>query len=75
MTSPALSVVIVSWNVRELLARCLFSLCADLDASRLEARVIVVDNASHDGTPEMIRAQFPRVGLIARDDNLGFASL
>ncbi len=38
-----------------------------------QARVIVVDNASRDGTPEMIRAQFPRVELIAREDNLGFA--
>jgi N-acetylglucosaminyl-diphospho-decaprenol L-rhamnosyltransferase len=73
MTPPALGVVIVSWNVRELLARCLSSLFADLDASRLTARVIVVDNASRDGTPAMIRAQFPRVELIAREDNLGFA--
>ncbi len=78
MTSSALGVVIVSWNVRELLARCLTSLFADLDAahlhaSHLAARVIVVDNASWDGTPEMIRAQFPRVELIAREDNLGFA--
>jgi N-acetylglucosaminyl-diphospho-decaprenol L-rhamnosyltransferase len=79
MTSPvlrvaAVSVVVVSWNVRELLARCLNSLFADLDASHLHARVIVVDNASRDGTPETIRAQFPRVELIARDDNLGFAA-
>ena len=73
MTSSALSVVIVSWNVRELLARCLSSLFADLEASHLPAHVIVVDNASRDGSPEMIRAQFPRVELIARDDNLGFA--
>jgi N-acetylglucosaminyl-diphospho-decaprenol L-rhamnosyltransferase len=73
MTSPALGVVIVSWNVRELLARCLSSLLADLDASHINARVIVVDNASRDGTPDMIRAQFPRVELIARVDNLGFA--
>jgi len=74
MTSPVLSVVIVSWNVRELLARCLSSLFADLDASHLNARVIVVDNASRDGTPDMIRAQFPRVELIARADNVGFAA-
>jgi N-acetylglucosaminyl-diphospho-decaprenol L-rhamnosyltransferase len=79
MTSPALgvaavSVVIVSWNVRELLARCLSSLFADLDASHLPARVIVVDNASRDGTPEMIRSQFLGVELIAREDNLGFAA-
>ena len=74
MTSSALSVIIVSWNVRELLARCLSSLFADLDASHLSARVIVVDNASRDGSPGMVRVQFPRVELIAREDNLGFAA-
>src|SRR5512136_2348690 len=73
MRDEQLGLVIVSWNVCELLARCLSSLFADLDASHLAARVIVVDNASRDGTPEMIRAQFPRVELIARNDNLGFA--
>lgn len=74
MSAESLGVVIVSWNIRELLAQCLSSLVADLDASRLAARIIVVDNASHDGSPEMIRAQFPRVELIARDDNAGFAA-
>ena len=73
LSVAALSVVIVSWNVRELLARCLSSLFADLEASHLNARVIVVDNASRDGTPEMIQSQFPWVELIALDDNLGFA--
>lgn len=73
MTPPALGVVIVSWNVRDLLARCLSALFVELDRAALEARVVVVDNASHDGSPEMIRLQFPRVELIAREDNLGFA--
>jgi N-acetylglucosaminyl-diphospho-decaprenol L-rhamnosyltransferase len=73
MSDEQLGVVIVSWNVRDLLARCLTSLFADLDRSHLAARVVVVDNASHDGSPDMIRAQFPQVELIAREDNLGFA--
>ncbi len=59
--------------MRELLARCLETLFADLDASTLQARVIVVDNASHDGSPDMLRAKFPRVELIASETNLGFA--
>jgi N-acetylglucosaminyl-diphospho-decaprenol L-rhamnosyltransferase len=73
MSDEQLAVVIVSWNVRDLLARCLYSLYAELDRSRLPARVAVVDNASYDGSPDMIRAQFPQVELIAREDNLGFA--
>ncbi len=69
-----LAVVIVSWNVRELLTGCLRSLLTDLDRSGLEAQVWVVDNASSDGTPEMVAAQFPTVRLIASRENLGFAA-
>ena len=69
----SLAVVIVSWNVRDLLARCLDSLFRDLDESGVDARVLVVDNASTDGSVEMIRAKFPRVELIASEQNLGFA--
>ncbi len=73
MSQLQLGVVIVSWNVRELLARCLQTLLADLHASSITARVVVVDNASRDGSPDMVRAQFPPVELIARSDNPGFA--
>ncbi|MGD2143538.1 MAG: glycosyltransferase family 2 protein [Anaerolineae bacterium] len=69
-----LTVVIVSWNVRELLASCLGSLLVDLERSRLEAAVLVVDNASADGTPEMVSDVFPDVDLIANEENLGFAA-
>jgi N-acetylglucosaminyl-diphospho-decaprenol L-rhamnosyltransferase len=68
-----LAVVIVSWNVRDLLASCLRSLFADLERSQLAAPVWVVDNASSDGTPEMVAASFPDVRLIASKTNLGFA--
>jgi N-acetylglucosaminyl-diphospho-decaprenol L-rhamnosyltransferase len=68
-----LAVVSVSWNVCDLLARCLDSLYRDLDSSKVVARVLVIDNASTDGSVEMIRAKFPRVELTARDVNLGFA--
>jgi hypothetical protein len=71
---PRLTVVVVSWNVRELLASCLGSLSADLQRSGLKAAVWVVDNASADGTPEMVADAFPDVHLIARDENLGFAA-
>ncbi|HET91451.1 MAG TPA: glycosyltransferase family 2 protein [Chloroflexi bacterium] len=69
---PDLAVVIVSWNVRDLLEMCLGSLCADLEQSGLEAQVWVVDNASADGTPDMVAQAFPSVRLIASDENLGF---
>lgn len=68
-----LGVVIVSWNVRDLLARCLESLIADLDSASIPARIIVVDNASRDGSVETIRSRFPRVEVITSDENLGFA--
>lgn len=69
-----LAVVIVSWNVRDLLCTCLHSLFADLDRSGLSAQVWVVDNASTDGTPEMVAAEFSNVRLIASRENLGFAA-
>jgi N-acetylglucosaminyl-diphospho-decaprenol L-rhamnosyltransferase len=71
---PHLAVVIVSWNVRELLRACLRSLFADLATSGLQADVWVVDNGSTDGTPAMIAGEFPAVQLVASDKNLGFAA-
>jgi N-acetylglucosaminyl-diphospho-decaprenol L-rhamnosyltransferase len=68
-----LAVIIVSWNVKELLAHCLASLFEGLAGSGLDAEVWVVDNASHDGSAEMVRLQFPQVRLIASQENLGFA--
>lgn len=68
--SDALAVVIVSWNVRELLLGCLASLQAALGGE--PARVIVVDSASADGTAEAVRAAFPWVELIACEENVGY---
>lgn len=64
------SVVIVSWNVRTLLEACLQSI---YNASReLNFEVFVVDNASYDGSPQMVAQKFPNVRLIANKDNVGF---
>jgi len=65
-----LSIVIVSWNVCDLLRQCLRSILANLQACELE--IIVVDNASGDDSVEMVRAEFPAVRLIANDQNRGF---
>lgn len=73
MTPLDLAVVIVSWNVRDLLARCLRSAGDSLAGSGLSWRIVVVDNASTDGTPAMVRRAFPQVTLIALSENRGFA--
>jgi GT2 family glycosyltransferase len=70
--APGLDVVIVSYRCRELLRGCLEALRAHPPSSRM--RVIVVDNASADGTVEMVRSEFPEVELIASPSNLGFAA-
>ncbi|MCB0214729.1 MAG: glycosyltransferase, partial [Anaerolineae bacterium] len=70
---PDLAIVIVSWNVRDLLADCLRSVEADLARSQLDGEIWVVDNASHDGSAAMVRQSFPAVRLIASEQNLGFA--
>jgi GT2 family glycosyltransferase len=66
------SFVIVSWNAKDYLRKCLRSL-ADACA-RLEHEVIVVDNGSSDGSPEMVEAEFPEVRLIRNAHNAGFAA-
>ena len=67
-----LDVVIVAHRTRELLRRCLDSLRAYPPAT--EMKVVVVDNASGDGTAEMVRADYPDVELIEASRNLGFAA-
>ena len=69
-----LIVIIVSYNTRDLLSDCLESVFAGLERSCLEGAVWVVDNASRDGSAEMVRRKFPNVHLIALDENLGFAA-
>jgi GT2 family glycosyltransferase len=70
-----LAVIIVSWNVRELILEAIRTLRADLATSGLTARVYVVDNASADGTAEAIRAErWPDVTLIESPRNVGFGA-
>jgi N-acetylglucosaminyl-diphospho-decaprenol L-rhamnosyltransferase len=66
------SVVIVNYKVRDLLRDCLRSLEHDLGV--LQGEVWVVDNASCDGSVEMVRAEFPWVRLIPNEDNLGYGA-
>ena len=66
-----LSVIVVNWNTEELLGRCLASLFSqDLP---VPFEVIVVDNASTDGSADMVRRRFPQAEVMASPENLGFA--
>ena len=68
-----LSIIIVNYNTRQLLDDCLTSIFeAEEPAGGLE--VIVVDNASSDGSQEMVREKFPTVQLIASEVNRGFSA-
>jgi GT2 family glycosyltransferase len=66
-----LSIVIVSWNTRDLLRECLESVYKY--TSKITFEVFVVDNNSSDGSPEMVCTLFPRVNVIANDYNAGFS--
>ncbi|MDE0599526.1 MAG: glycosyltransferase, partial [Dokdonia donghaensis] len=66
-----LSIVIVNYNVKDYLHLCLDSVTASIQ--NLDAEIIVVDNASIDGSAAMVRDLFPQVILIANKDNVGFS--
>ncbi|MCX5726379.1 MAG: glycosyltransferase family 2 protein [Candidatus Saganbacteria bacterium] len=66
-----LSIVIVNFNTRDLLRKCLMSIYTKLKELDLEA--IVVDNASSDDSARMVKQEFPQVKLVANNENLGFS--
>jgi N-acetylglucosaminyl-diphospho-decaprenol L-rhamnosyltransferase len=70
---PSVAIIIVSWNTRELLHRCVESVHSSLRGSGIDYSLVVVDNASSDGTPAMLQAAHPEVLLIESGRNLGFA--
>ena len=67
---PTLSIVVVSYNTREMTLDCLRSIRAE---TRTPHEVVVIDNASSDGSAEAVAAEFPEVVLMAEADNHGFA--
>jgi N-acetylglucosaminyl-diphospho-decaprenol L-rhamnosyltransferase len=70
-----LSIVIVSWNVKDLLRVCLQSALQSTEARHgpgLTSEVVVIDNASSDNSAEMVRQDFPAVRLVANAENVGF---
>ena len=71
LRSPEVSVIIVSYNTRDMTLACLESIHAETTGA---FEVVVVDNASSDGSAEAIRARFPQVRLLAESVNHGFAA-
>lgn len=71
MDLPFLYAVILGWNRHQDTLECIHSLLK-MDYPNL--KVLVVDNASSDGTPERVRATFPQLELIINEENLGFAA-
>ena len=67
---PVVSILVISYNTREMTLACLASVVAE---TSVPYELIVLDNASTDGSTEAIAAAFPDIQLIASADNLGFA--
>ncbi|MBI3048983.1 MAG: glycosyltransferase family 2 protein [Acidobacteria bacterium] len=67
---PEVSVVVATWNGREYLQPCLEAVAVQ---EGIDAEIILVDNASTDGTVDFVRARFPRVRIVALRENCGFA--
>lgn len=72
MSPPVLSVVVLSWNTKDLTRACLRALFAE--TPRHPREVIVVDNGSQDGSADAIAAQFPQVRLLRNPDNRLYAA-
>lgn len=72
VNNPRLSIIIVNWNTRDLLANCLLSVYQNPPSATFD--IWVVDNASTDTSPAMVREQFPLVNLIENKENRGFAA-
>jgi len=71
---PVLSIIIVNWNTRELLAQCLESVSKEVSGlGSLGVETLVVDNASTDGSIQMLQDRFPWVQLTQNQTNVGFA--
>ena len=69
---PDLSIIILTYNTRDLTHDCVAAALADVARSRLAVEIIVVDNASTDGTAAALRVAFPAVNVIVNVSNLGF---
>jgi GT2 family glycosyltransferase len=70
--APDISIVVLNYNTRDLLADCLESIIENLNG--LDAELVVVDNASDDGSADMVESQYPQAFLVKNHTNEGFSS-
>ncbi|MGE5530371.1 MAG: glycosyltransferase family 2 protein [Patescibacteria group bacterium] len=73
MRTGSITAVVVNYKTRDLLAECLRSLYDEAHRLSVSFSVIVIENASHDGTVEMVRKDFPEATLIVNEENVGLA--
>lgn len=71
---PDLSVIVISYNTRAVLARCLQALDEAAATAALHIELIVVDNASTDGSADLVAAEYPDARVVRNAHNLGFAA-
>lgn len=71
MAAPDVTIVVINWNTRDLLLRCIQ--CVYDKCAGLLLEVIVLDNASHDDSVLVLRERFPQVHIIENHENVGFA--
>lgn len=68
-----LSICILTWNQPDLLPRCVASCLAEIEREGIVAEIILIDNASCDGSPQKVANLFPLVRLVRNEENLGFS--
>ncbi|MBI2020563.1 glycosyltransferase family 2 protein [Candidatus Daviesbacteria bacterium] len=73
LENPDLSIIILNYNVKDLLLNCLESIFKN-KSSKDKWQIIVVDNASSDGSVEAVKEKYPEVELVVNKENLGFAA-
>ncbi len=71
MAKPKFAAVVITYKTKQLVDDCLDSMIKDAQSANLEYEIVVVDNASGDGTVEMIKTKYPKVHLIANTENRG----
>lgn len=74
LPAPTVSVIIISYNTRDMTLRCLREVTQQLKSEAIAGEIWVIDNASRDGSAEAIAREFPDVNLIASEKNLGFGA-
>lgn len=72
--SPDLSIIILNYNVKELLVKCLESVLKSLQGTGYRVQIIVVDNASSDGSVEEVKKRYSNIEILENKKNLGYAA-